>query len=119
MEQGYREADNSTPHRVFGAGTRRVAVFFEDLSSLLTVSRRLLREGYRGRSDVYIVDADGKTVWYLLLDVPDVTVYRLPRKFAFLAEYGREATEAGLAAYLAEYGRLICNGNGVNRLGRL
>ena len=98
---------------------RQAALVFEDLSVLLTVCRRLLREGYRGRSGIYIIESARETVWYLLLEIPDRILFRLPRRLAFLTEYGREVPAAGLGSYLAEYGRCICEGNGVEILGRL
>ena len=116
MDAKHKEAPRSDLSSVH---TRRVMVAFQDLEHLLTVCRRLLRDEYRGRSDVYIAETGGHTDWYLILEVPDVTVYRLPRRFAFLTEYGQEVTETGLTAYLDEHGRAICVGNGVETLGRV
>ena len=100
------------------AHTRKVVMAFDDMENLLTVCRRLLRDGYRRRSSVYITESEGRTDWYLLLEVPDVTLYRLPLHYSFLTEYGRDVTESGSTAYLAEYGRLICEGDGVKRMGQ-
>lgn len=119
MAQDHYDGIERVERRTVGVGVRRAALVFTEMGDLLTVCRRLLRDGYRGRSDIYIAESAGRTDWYMILDVPDVTVYRLPRRFAFLTEYGREVTGAGLTAYLTEYGRSICSGNGVDLLGRL
>ncbi len=119
MAQEHRDYGERAERRAVRAGVRRVALVFTEMGDLLTACRRLLRDGYRGRSDVYIAESAGRTDWYLLLEVPDVTVYRLPRRFAFLTEYGREVTGAGLTAYLDEYGRAICMEDGVDVMGRL
>ena len=116
MDAKHKESPRSDLSSVH---TRRVMVAFQDLEHLLTVCRRLLRDEYRGRSDVYIAETGGHTDWSLILEVPDVTVYRLPRRFAFLTEYGQEVTETGLTAYLDEHGRAICVENGVETLGRV
>ena len=108
-----------TEQRLSTANVRTATLIFSETRDLLTVCHRLLREGYRGRSTAYIEDRLGESLWYLLLDVPDVTLYRLPRRFAFLSEYGWEADTAGLPLYLSEYGRCICDGNAVEVLGRL
>lgn len=113
MDPKQKESLRSTAH------TRNAMVVFEDMDHLLTVCRKLLRDGYRRRSSVYIIEAENRTDWYLLLEVPDVTIYRLPLAFSFLTEYGRDVTETGIISYLSEYGRVLCNGDGVECLGRL
>ena len=100
-------------------GVRRVAVVFDDSNHLTAACRRLLRDGYRGRSDLYITEAEGTTLWYLLPDVPDVPFFRLPLRFAFLTEYGREVEAGRSASYLAEHGRMLCEGNAVEVMGVL
>lgn len=99
-------------------GTRRIAMVFSNLEHVLAVCRRLLRGGYRGRNSIYITDTT-QTYWYLLMEIPDVTLYRLPRRFAFLTEYGREVNATGLETYLKEYGKCIREGDGVDVLGKL
>ena len=100
---------NRAEQRLSTVGIRRAAVAFSALEELLAVCRRLAGKGYSGRSDVYIAD----TVWYLLLDIPDVTLCRLPLPFAFLAEYGAEAPAHRWESYLSEYGKLLCAGRAV------
>lgn len=117
---GCVEEDDMTYGQTDGdRGGRQAALVFEDLTALLTVCRRLLREGYRGRSGVYITESRGGTAWYLLLDIPDAPLGRLPRRMAYLTEYGREVSGRGLRSYLAEHGRCLREGDGVEVLGRL
>ena len=110
---------NRTEQHLSTVGTRRIAVTFRVLDDLLTVCRRLLREGYRGRSAVYIAEAVGETIWYLFLDIPDVTLYRLPLPFAFLAEYGADSPARMWETYLAEHGKALCPEGGVEIFGNL
>ena len=105
--------------RLIAGGVRTAALLFERAEDVLTVCRRLLRDGYRGRSTAYIEEVHDKTKWYLLLDIPDVSVYRLPRRFAYLSEYGQRVTSSELFTYLAEYGKLIRKGDAVEVLGQL
>ncbi len=116
MDPKHKETSRSG---LSSAHTRKAMVVFADMDHLLTVCRRLLRDGYRRRSSVYITESESRTEWYLLLEVPDVTLYRLPLSYSFLTEYGRDVTESGMVAYLSEYGRLLCDGDGVERMGRL
>lgn len=102
-----------------GIAARRAAVVFSDMTHLLAVCRRLLGEGYRGRSTVYLTESVSGRDWYLFLDVPDVAVSRLPRRFAFLCEFGREVDPLCLETYLIEYGTCIRRGDGVEVLGRM
>lgn len=110
---------NRTEQRLSAVDTRRITIVFDGMEDLLIVCRRLLREGYRGRSAVYIADSEGRTVWYLLLEIPNVTILRLPLPFAFLTEYGAEAPAREWETYLSEHGRLLCSEGGVETLGRL
>lgn len=99
-------------------GVRRVAVAFQALEELLAACRRLVEKGYRGQSDVYIAETDGGSLWYLLLDIPESPLCRLPLPFAFLTEYGEDAPARRREAYLSEYGRLLCPERGVETFGR-
>ena len=109
---------NQSEQRLAPVGVRRMAIAMKNMGDLLTVCRRLLREGYRGRSAAYIADG-GDTVWYLFLDIPDVTLYRLPLAFAFLAEYGAESPAGEKETYLTEHGRVLCAEDAVAILGKL
>lgn len=100
-------------------GTRTAVVIFSDMEHLLIICRRLLREGYRGRSTVYIDEDHPAKNWYLLLEIPYITTCRLPRKYAFLTEYGQEVEIPGLETYLKEYGHLIRMHDAVDVLGIL
>lgn len=109
---------NRSEHRLSTVGARRISVAFRTMEDILVVCRRLLREGYRGRSAAYI-DEGRDTVWYLFLDIPDVTLYRLPLPFAFLTEYGVESPAGEKETYLAEHGRVLCSAGAVETLGKL
>lgn len=110
---------NHAEHRLSPLGERRTVVTFQALDHLLAVCRRLLREGYRGRSAVYITETDGNTLWHLLLEVPDTTFGRLPLNLAYLTEYGTETPCRELEPYLSEYGQILCPERGVETLGIL
>ena len=110
---------NHTERQLAPLSARRTAVTFGRLDDLLTVCRRLLRDGYRGRSAVYITESEHGTTWYLFVDIPDVTLYRLPLPFSFLAEYGNEAPAREGEAYLTEHGKVLCREQGVETFGKL
>lgn len=95
---------------------RQAAFLFPELTPLLAVCRRLKGAGYNGESMAYILD-DGRTC--LLLEVPDVSFFRLPLPFAFLREYGQEADAGLLSLTLAEHAEPLCADAAVTRLGGL
>ena len=110
---------NRAEQQLSTVGVRRTAVAFHELEDLLAVCRRLLRDGYRGRSAVYITESEQGTTWYLFVDIPDVTLYRLPLPFSFLAEYGNEAPAREGETYLTEHGKVLCREQGVETFGKL
>ena len=118
-EEGEEMTTESMDHWPAAVSARRTALLFEDVGALLTACHRLLREGYRGRSGLYIVESGEKTAWYLLLEIPQAPLYRLPLDLAFLTEYGREMSYHGLESYLGEHGRSICLENAVQVMGTL
>ena len=91
---------------------------FDRLEDLLAVCRRLMAAGFRGASRVYISEGE-QSVWYLFLEIAGAVGTRLPRRLAFLGEYGLAVKEEGSEAYLGEYGRLICGESAVEVLGRM
>ena len=101
--------------------TQTVVLSLTDLSSLLSVCRRLLALTYMGKSFAYIEEDASPVMYHLLLDVPDGGFYLLPDLYAFLKEYGHvgvaNANHAQL--YLSEHGRLLCGENAVSVLGVL
>jgi len=98
--------------------TRQVVYAFDHMQDLLAVCRRLLRNNYRERSEVYVTEFAGISTWYLFLRIPRSS-FRLPKRYAILDEYGREISTEGLQLYLDEYGKCVCAANGVNVLGML
>ncbi len=97
----------------------QAAVLFSELGDLQAACRRLLRDGYRGRSAVYITESVVGTDWYLLLELPEKGVYRRPPLFSYVTEYGHQVDSDRLEIYLREHGRLIRAEDGVELLGGL
>ena len=50
--------------------TQKIIIEFNHIEPLLSVCHRLLRDGYRDRSTVYMVDSDTGTMWYLTVYLP-------------------------------------------------
>lgn len=90
-----------------------------ELSSVLSVCRRLSSIGYDGESHLYIEDNHGTKTYHLLLDLPDGGFYLLPEAYAFLKEYGEVGGRNNAIIYLSEHGRLICPHEAVDVLGKL
>jgi hypothetical protein len=99
------------------ASARPAALVFDSMADLLAACRRLLRDGYRAPAAAYITHDPDRL--YLLLNLPAPPQARLPRRYAYLAEYGREVSVQGLALYLAEYADLIREGDAVEVLGEM
>lgn len=99
-------------------GALRRCFSFHRLDELLAVCRRLRAVGYEGASRVYIGEGE-REVWYLFLDIPGAVGTRMPRRLAFLSEYGDAVKEDGIEDLLSEHGRLICGESAVEVLGEL
>jgi negative regulator of genetic competence, sporulation and motility len=97
-------------------GALRRCFSFRRPEELLAVCRRLRAVGYEGASRVYIAEGT-REVWYLFLEIPWAIGSRLPKRLAFLREYGEAVDEEWGAVYLAEHGRLICGERAVEVLG--
>jgi negative regulator of genetic competence, sporulation and motility len=89
---------------------------FPRSEDLLAVCRRLRGVGYEGESRVYIAEGT-REIWYLFLEIPWAIGSRLPKRLAFLREYGESVDEEWGAVYLGEHGRLICGERAVEVLG--
>jgi negative regulator of genetic competence, sporulation and motility len=97
---------------------RAVAYRFERLSHLLSVCRRLMREGFEGDRSVWYDSADR---WFLMLtpsgEYPETTA--TPDRLDLLAEYGEEESYRALSLYLSEYATPVCRDGAVALLGKL
>lgn len=110
-EPGHRSDDAIDP-------TPR-AFAFDSLPDLLAVCHRLLRDGYRDRSVIYIDDTTATTRWYLMLEMGHSFDTTLPLRFAYVCEYGSPISADGLLTYLSEHGRLLCDAEAVSVFGSL
>ena len=95
-----------------------LAYRFERLSHLLSVCRRLLREGFTGDSGVWYDYADR---WFLILKHYEnrAKIANGTEGFDFLSEYGEEESTRALPLYLAEYATPVCRDNAIELLGKL
>ena len=100
-------------------GIRTVILRFEESKDLTAVCKRLLEVGYKGASSAYIEVWEKGDRWYLLLEMEDFGICRLPVRMSFLSEYGEEVNGVHIGAFLREYGRCICGENAVEILGVL
>lgn len=91
---------------------------FTRAEDMLAVCRRLRAVGFEGDSRVYIAEGT-PTVWYMFIEIAEGVERRLPKRLAFLGEYGRLVTEEGMEVYLSEHGRLIRGAGAVEILGRM
>ena len=91
---------------------------FSDVSHLIAVARRLKGVNFNGYSGLYTVSGNAN-VWYLTVQLPNDLQDRLPRRFAFLTEYGREARQDSMELYLDEHGCLLRDGDAVEVLSEL
>lgn len=91
---------------------------FSDVSHLIAVARRLKGVNFNGYSGLYTVRGNAN-VWYLTVQLPNDLQDRLPRRFAFLTEYGQEARQDSMELYLDEHGCLLRDGDAVEVLSEL
>ena len=102
-------------HSIDGNG--RTGVFgFDELSSLLSVCRRLRDIGYDGHSSVYRCD---KKRYHLFLDGLDSYSFMPPDEFTFINEYGKAENTEAMSYYVEEHAKAICDSNAVEILGVL
>ena len=98
-------------------GNSRTGVFgFDQLSSLLSVCRRLRDIGYEGNSAVYRCD---QKKYHLFLDGLDSYSFMPPDEFTFINEYGSVENIETMSYYIEEHGSVICPSNAVEILGVL
>lgn len=100
------------------AQVKAIALRFDIPSDLLAVCRRLSAAGFGGESRVYIVEGT-PDMWFLLLELAGGSFSRLPRKYAFLSEYGEEIDYGDTELFLSEYGREVCGERAVETLARV
>lgn len=95
----------------------RLSVFgFDELSSLISVCRRLRNIGYEGNSSAYRCD-DRK--YHLFIDGIEELGFMPPDEFSFISEYGRSENSETMSYYISEHGEAICASDAVNILGVL
>jgi len=110
---------NEAPYDQKQATLRRVILSVEDLNTLLAACRRLYHMGYCGQSTAYIEEDRTPPTYHLYLEVPDGIFYSLPDEYIFLKEYGKVSRHRHTELYLSEHGRMLCEANAVETLGRL
>lgn len=112
-QQTHDVSDSTYPTHLQGS-VRPVAFSFDDLNILLAVCRRLLSIDFNGESHAYI---DSKNIYYLILGIPSVNIYRMSDKYSFLAEYGHRLPADKVDRYLSEHATLLCKKDAVSKLG--
>ena len=123
-ESSMTEGERELLKRVYACGeavtaqVRSVALRFDTLKDLLAVCRRLSEAGFDGESRAYIAEG-APDLWFLLLELSGGTISRLPRRYAFLVEYGEETDFEDTALFLSEYGREVCGERAVEILARM
>ena len=100
-----------------GEHLRTVVFSFDSIEELLAVCRRLRHIDFFGESHAYI-GADRPEIYYLILRIPSVNLYRLSDKFVFLSEYGTRLSADVTEKYLSEHSKKLCDGNAVELLGQ-
>ena len=99
------------------SGDGRIGVFgFDEISSLLSVCRRLRDIGYDGNSSAYRCD---KKRYHLFLDGLDTFSFMPPDEFTFITEYGKSEIAEAMSYYIEEHAKPICDSNAVEILGTL
>lgn len=99
---------------------RQLVMFrFDELKSLLQACHRLLRDGYKDRSAVFIEESLNGDIWYLSFYVTEEPSSCFREKISIVAEYGRQVAENYVDMYLGEHGRCICQNEAVQILGIL
>lgn len=110
-DEALTEGEEALLRRVYACGEEtedlRRCYSFDRAEDLLAVCRRLRAIGFEGESRVYITEGT-EARWYLFLRMAEAVGSRVPKRFAFLGEYGRPSGEESLDIYLSEYGRVIC-----------
>lgn len=86
---------------------------FDGIPPLISVCKQLLGMGFEADSSAYIDEND---VTYLVLALPSSGFYRLPDRYAFIAEFGKRITSEGVDARLCEHTTPLCLENAVKTL---
>ena len=115
--EGKKRVLHCKPSHKKHSNTGRTGVFgFDELSSLLSVCRRLRDIGYDGHSSVYRCD---KKIYHLFLDGLDQYSFMPPDEFTFINEYGKAENTEAMTYYVEEHATPICDSNAVDILGVL
>jgi hypothetical protein len=88
---------------------------FDGLQPLLSVCKLLDTMGFDADSRAYIDTCD---TTYLVLSLPSGAFYRLPDRYAFIAEFGRRIISDGVDFHLEEHASTLCNENAVALLAK-
>lgn len=100
--------------------SRQLVMFrFTELKSLLQACHRLLCDGYKERSAVFVEETLNGDMWYLSFYVTEEPSSCFREKISIVAEYGRQVAENYVDMYLGEHGRCICQDEAVQILGIL
>ncbi len=87
---------------------------FDNLEDLLSVCRRLMNTGYKGKSAAY-TDEGGR--FYLTAEIKRSGGQE--SELYFITEYGIRHTSPTIPLYIKEHCKEICLGDAVGRLGKL
>jgi len=92
-----------------------ITVFVEELSTLLSLCRRLLDAGFSGCSEAYMHES--KKGFYLRLNESHGA--NLPRDYPFIDEYGAVLGNTAWELYIDEHAGILCPSSAVQTLGVL
>jgi len=108
----------TSPYKAKSAGQtrqRRLALCFSGLEDLLGVCRRLLTNGFRGKSSAFL--DEGGRYWLLITDNGEPL--RVREDYRFTLEYGELGSYEVAETLLSEHGKEICRERAVQTLGKL
>lgn len=115
-------AASTTNNCIFGgiykkcekAKEKSMCFLFRSFTGLNAVCRHLHNVGYSGDSDIYVSD---NGVYYLILDTSPASDNKYSQ-LSFINEFAKGSMDE-IPAYIYEHGRLVCEKNAVELIGRL